>query len=240
MPEFSRDKTYALFRSPLNKRTISELSVRKIEMIIFPQIITTELENTGSFSLLPDEFDWLVFPDVYAVEYFVGALEKAGIDLFELDAVRVLAYGEAVSDRLRFSQIHADVIPPTVKTPDVLRALKDYIFGDDDFEQLRFLILHEKTAEIELAGELRELGAAVTNFPVYSAIISDPAEIPRLKALLKGGAIDEFIFSSYTDVLNLAQMFQTENLTELLEGITLTAADNATRQSLLEFRLREK
>jgi uroporphyrinogen-III synthase len=239
MPNFSKDKTYALFESPLNKKTIGELKAGKIETIVFPQITTTKLDNTGSISGLADEFDWLVFSDVYAVEYFVGALEKAGIDLFELDSVRVLAYGEAVSDRLRFSQLHADVIPSTVKTPDVLRALKDYIFDEQDFANLRFLVLHEKTAEIELAGKLLELGSAVTNFPVYSAIISDPAEIPRFKALLKGGAIDEFIFSSYFDVLNLAQMFQTENLAELLEGITLTAADNATRQSLLEFRLSE-
>lgn len=232
MSGYSKDKTYAIFDSPLNKKRIAEIE----QAVIFPTITITEIENDRSILQNLDQFDWLIFPDVYTVEYFVTALEKQDVDLYELDSFRVLAYGEAVADRLRFSQLHADVIPSTVKTTDVLQSLKDYVFDEDEFSDLRFLILKEQNSEIELAYEL----ANVTKLPIYSVEIADETTIPKLKALLKGGAIDEFIFSSHYDVLNLAQLFQTENLTDLLEGIILTAADNLTLQSLQEFRLIEK
>lgn len=230
MPDFSKEKTYALFDSPLNKKRLAEIE----QAVVFPTITTRETENDTSLLQNLGEFDWLIFPDIYTVEYFVNALEKLGVDLYELDALRVLAYGEAVSDRLRFSQLHADVIPSTIKTSDVLQALKDYLF--DEFEELRFLVLKEQSAKIEIVQELSN----TTELSVYSVEIADETAIPKLKALLKGGAIDDFIFSSHFDVLNLAQMFQTENLAELLEGITLTATDNLTLQSLQEFRLIEK
>ena len=232
MTGFSKDKTYALFGSPLNRKRISEIE----QAVVFPTITTREIESDYSLLQNLDEFDWLIFPDVYAVEYFVIVLEKLDVDLYELDNLRVLAYGEAVADRLRFSQLHADVIPSTIKTSDVLQALKDFVFDEVEFEDLRFLVLKEIKAEIELVKELTK----VTEIPVYSFEIEDDTTVTKLKALLKGGAIDEFIFSSHYDVLNLAQLFQTENLAELLEEITLTATDNLTLQSLQEFRLIEK
>lgn len=232
MSGYSKDKTYAIFDSPLNKKRIAEIE----QAVIFPTITINEIENDKSILQNLDEFDWLIFPDVYTVEYFVTALEQLGIDLYELDNLRVLAYGESVADRLRFSQLHADVIPSTIKTSDVFQSLKEYVFDEDEFSDLRFLILKEQNIEIELP---RELPNAI-ELPIYSIEIDDETEIPKLKALLKGGAIDEFIFSSHYDVLNLAQLFQTENLAELLYGITLTATDNLTLQSLQEFRLIEK
>lgn len=237
MLNFSKDKTYAVFDSPNNKKTIAEMSAQNIETIIFPTIATKGIENTDSFPQNLNDFDWLIFPDVYAVEYFINYLEKLEVDLFELDFLRVCAFGEAVADRLRFSQLHADVITSTIKTKDVLPELRDYIFDESEFENLRFLILKEKNAGIEISQKLSELNSQIMELPIYSAEIEDETTIPKLKALLKGGAIDEFIFSTHLDVLNLAQLFQTENLADLLEGITLTATDKITLQSLREFRL---
>lgn len=228
MSGFDKDKTYALFDSPHNKKRITQIA----QTVIFPTITTCETENDKSLLLNLEDFDWLIFSDVYTVEYFVNSLEKLGVDLYDLDNLSVLAFGEAVADRLRFSQLHADVIPSTIKTSDVLQSLKDYVF--DELEDLRFLVLKESKAKIELAEKLQN----ATQLPIYSFEIEDAATIPKLKALLKGGAIDEFIFSSHFDVLNLGQIFQTENLAELLEGITLTATDNLTLQSLQEFRLK--
>lgn len=236
MSEFSQDKTYALFASPLNQKRLSQLQSLDIETIIFPAITTNENNHSTVVLQTLNEFDWLIFPDVYTVEFFLNSLESLGVDLFELDSLRVLAFGEAVADRLRFSQIHADVIPSTVKTSDVLQSIKDYIFDEDEFAEQRFLVLKKKNAEIELIKELPN----VSEVEIYEVEIKDETAIPKLKALLKGGAIDEFIFSSHYDVLNLAQLFQTENLADLLEGIILTATDSLTLQSLQEFRLIEK
>ncbi|MBX7170130.1 MAG: uroporphyrinogen-III synthase [Pyrinomonadaceae bacterium] len=235
MQNFSAEKTYALFANPFNKKTISDLAEKNVETVIFPGIMTEEIEFEATIIESLSNFDWLVFTDVYTVEYFVNALEKKGIELFELDALRVLAFGESVADRLRFSQLHADVIPSTVKTSDVLQSLQDYIF--EDFSELKFLILKEEKSQPEIAEELKRLNSTVTELGIYFAKVEDENEIPKLKALLKGGAIDEFIFSTHFDVLNLAQMFQAENLKDILDDVTLTAIDNLTLQSLKEFRL---
>ena len=235
MLNLSPEKTYALFATPFNKKIIADLNSQNIDAVIFPTITTCEIEDKQSFLENLAEFDWLVFPDVYAVEYFVNALEKNGVDLFELDELRVLAFGEAVSDRLRFSQLHADIIPSTIKTSDVLQSLKDYVF--EDFAELKFLVMQEQNSKLEIISELQNLNSSVTELPIYSANIADETQIPKLKALLKGGAIDEFIFSTHFDVLNLAQIFQAENLADILEGVTITATDGLTLQSLKEFRL---
>jgi uroporphyrinogen-III synthase len=235
MMNFSAQKTYALFATPFNKKNIADLAAQNIETVIFPTITTSEIGDSASILANLTEFDWLVFTDVYAVEYFVKALEKNDADLFEFDALRVLAFGEAVSDRLRFSQLHADVIPSTIKTLDVMQSLKDYVF--EDFAELRFLVLKEQNSQLEIVQELQKLNSNVTVLPIYSAKIADETQIPKLKALLKGGAIDEFIFSTHFDVLNLAQIFQTENLADILAETKLTATDSQTLQSLQEFRL---
>lgn len=237
MSDYSEAKTYALFNSPNNKKLITELDSKNIETIVFPTITTVSAIKDEAAPLQMEDFDWLIFPDVYTVEYFVNYLEENGVDLFELDSVRVCAYGEAVADRLRFSQLHADVIPPTVKTTDVIQAIKDYVFDENEFQSLRFLVLKKQDSVIEATNDLLNLNPSVAELEVYGINIEDEIILPKLKALLKGGAIDEFIFSSHYDVLNLAQLFQTENLEELLENIELKATDKLTLQSLQEFRL---
>jgi uroporphyrinogen-III synthase len=239
MSKFSTDKTYALFESVNNKKILAELFAQNIETVIFPTITTNEFISDETETLLKNlgNFDWLIFPDVYTAEYFIENSSKNEVDLFELDSLRVCAYGEAVSDRLRFSQLHADVIPPTIKTLDVLQAIKEYVFDEDEFENLRFLILKENDANLKLTEELESLKAFVIELPVYTFEVAEKSEIPRLKALLKGGAIDEFIFSSHLDVINLAQFFPTENLTDLLKDINLTAINDSALKSLQEFRL---
>lgn len=237
MSDYSKAKTYALFNSPNNKKLIAELSAKNIETIVFPTITTVSAIDDESFPQQMEDFDWLIFTDVYTVEYFINYLESMEIDLFELDSLRVCAYGEAVADRLRFSQLHADVIPPTIKTNDVFQAIKDYVFNEDEFQNLHFLVLKKQDSQAEIVNDLTDLESLVTELPVYSISIEDETALPKLKALLKGGAIDEFIFSSHLDVLNLAQLFQTDNLEELLKNIKLTATDKLTLQSLQEFRL---
>lgn len=241
MSIFDSNKTYGIFDSPLNKKRISELERENIETILFPTITTNEIEIDNAIAQDLIQIDWLIFTDVYTVEYFVSSLEKLGVDLFDLDHLRVLAYGEAVADRLRFSQLHTDVIPSSIKPSDVFEALKNYVLDETGFEYVSFFILSEQNLyPTEFSNYLEDLDSFVSGVAVYSIEIADETAIPKLKALLKGGAIDEFIFSSHYDVLNLAQLFQTENLSELLEGIKITATDNLTLQSLQEFRLIEK
>ena len=239
MSKFSAQKTYAFFSSPINKKIIGELAEIGAETILFPTIEPESFSTDTTTTILSNlnEFSWLVFPDIYTVEFFLQKLEEFAIDFFELDNLQVCAVGESVADRLRFSQLHADIITNSIKTSDVFQNLKEYLADASDFEKNKFLILKEQTAQIELSQKLVDLNANVTELAIYQIKKIEEVRITKLKALLKGGAIDEFIFTSPIDVLNLADIFSTEHLSELLAEIIIFADDKATLQSLKEFGL---
>jgi uroporphyrinogen-III synthase len=147
-------------------------------------------------------------------------LEINNFELFELDELRVCACGESISDKLRFQQLHADVIPQKSFVENVLQAIIDY----ENPNGLKFLIAKKGTKIAEL---LRENGANVEEIETYKE-----KEIPnfaKLKSLLKGGAIDEFIFTSPEDVFSLQKY---ANIKEL--NIQTISTNEITFQTLLE------
>ncbi|MGI8468365.1 MAG: uroporphyrinogen-III synthase [Pyrinomonadaceae bacterium] len=239
MSKFSAEKIYALFDNAMNKKIVSELSMIGAKTILFPAAETTLTANEETEKILNNlnEFDWLIFTDIYAVEFFLQKMSELEIDLFELDALRACAYGESVADRLRFAQLHADVIPNSVKTAEVWQSLKNYLFDESEFENLKFLVLKKENSIIEIVAELKKQNSGVEELEIYQTIAEAENEIAKLKTLLKGGAIDEFIFTSPFDVINLAHLFPNENLADVLTEVSLRAADNAAAQSLREFRL---
>lgn len=241
MQHFSADKTYALFLNSANRKIISELDVIGAQTILFPALETQAVSTGGTLqpANFLNDFDWLVFTDIYTVEYFLQMLEQEEFDFYELDEIRVCAYGESVADRLRFVQVHADIIPNSIKTAEVLQTIKDYFLDEVELKTAKFLVLKEKDAEIAVSKELEKVGAAVTEIAVYEIIRERETETAKLKSLLVGGAVDEFIFTSPLDIINLAHLFPNENLENVLAETKLSAADKATDQSLQEFRISE-
>jgi uroporphyrinogen-III synthase len=239
MQHFSADKTYALFLNPTNRKVISELEVIGAKTILFPALETREIASDESENLsnLLKKFDWLTFTDIYTVEFFLQKLEQEEFDFYELDEIRVCAYGESVADRLRFVQVHADIIPNSIKTTEVSQTIKDYFIDEDELKDAKFLVLKEKNANPAISKELENLNATVSELQIYEIIAESESETAKLKSLLIGGAIDEFIFTSPFDIINLANLFPTENLEDVLAETKLYASDKATDQSIQEFRI---
>lgn len=239
MQHFSADKTYALFLNPANRKIISELEVIGAKTILFPALETRESasDEAKNLSSFTKKFDWLVFTDIYTVEFFLQKLEQEAFDFYELDEIRVCAYGESVADRLRFVQVHADIIPNSIKTAEVMQTIKDYFLDDDELKNAKFLVLKANSAKPAISDELSDIGATVAEISIYEIIAEGESETAKLKSLLVGGAIDEFIFTSPFDIINLAHLFPTENLETVLAETKLYAADKATDQSIQEFRI---
>jgi uroporphyrinogen-III synthase len=233
-------KTLAIFSSAANKKIISRLRDQAHEVIEFPFVEAEKIAlNAAEESLLENVsgFDWIIFPDVYAVEFFLEALDERQFEFFELDSLRILAGGEAVADRLRFVQIHADVIPARLDTESVFKALRDYLFDENELTSLRILLPKAASFETELTARLRALEAKVAELPVYRLKTENAAGLTRLKTLLKGGAVDEFVFTSPAEISNLAFLFR-EKLNDLLAGTSVSATDETTFQTLREYELR--
>lgn len=239
MSESATEKTYALFNNPANRKLVSDLKKTGANVFEFPalhaeKIILDEwaigkLKNIG-------EFDWLILPDVWAAEFFLENLEELETDLFELDSIRICAVGEAVADRLRFVQIHADVIPQTIETATIYPAIIDYI-GENELKNLKFLHAKEISSADNVVNKLSEKGAVVCEFPIYQAKTANNSEIIRLKILLENGAIDEFVFTSPTDFIALAYYFEGNKLKNIFSEIKVSAADGVNFQAAAEHKI---
>lgn len=219
---FMSEYTCGLFRNAANLRLIPELEERKLPVLLFPEFAASPLQPVlGAVDL--SQFDWVIFPDLYSVDFFVGQMT----DKFALDELRVCAFGEAVADRLRFSKIHADVIPARIDDEAVFSAINSYRSPEDR----HFLIPKESGRLIPLASLLEE--ASVTEVPVYS--VTEPADITRFRSLLLGGAVDEFIFTTPQDVFDLARYADLPSI-----NIQMSAADETTFQTLREFGIKPR
>jgi len=236
MADMQADKTYALFATAANKKIIKQLENAAAEIHLFPPLATEKIEAAEINAGFLHFFDWLIFPDIPAVRYFLEILESQDIDFFELDQMRVCTFGEAIADELRFVQLHADVIPNTNSVGDIFSALCDYI-GDDEIENLKFLVPKIESGEIILSEKLKTRGAEVLELPIYRAKDFDKYTAAKLKTLIMGGAIDEFIFSSPEDLTALSQYFSEKSIAGVLKNLKVSAVSGAMFQTLKEYNL---
>jgi len=235
MPNLENKKTYGVFASPTNKKLISDLQKKGEDVLVFPLIETEKVEFTKTATdCLRNltNLDWLIFTDVFAVDYFIEALRELGIDFFELDNLTVCAIGEAVADRLRFVQVHADVIPSKINDEAVFSEISQFVGGG--FADLQFLFVSEKTADSAIVEKLKAEHAIVNELAVYRAKFADETSIIKLKTLLLNGAIDEFIFSSPEDLLSLKFLTSETDLTGLLNELRVSAVSEIVYQTLQE------
>ena len=239
MTDVGNEKTYAIFDTAANRKLIGDLKKSGANFLLFPPIETEKIQlNEAEAAQIADlqKFDWLIFSDVFAVDYTLEYLQEYAIDFFDLDELRVCALGETVSDRLRFASIHADVIPANILTREVFNALLNYI-GESEISGLRFLYFLDDLEKNDLTGHLRNKNAEVFELPIYRTIPNKSSELIKLKTLLKGGAIDEFVLTAPTDLIALKNYFGRENLTEILTEIKTSVSDGVMFQAAREYGL---
>lgn len=240
MTDTGNEKTYAIFDTAANRKLIGELNKSGAKTLLFPPIATeknqlSEIEAAQITGL--QKFNWLIFADVFVVEYTLEYLEEYAMDFFDLDELRVCAFGETVSDRLRFVSVHADVIPANLQVEEIYNALMNYI-GETEISGLRFLYLMGDSAKSDLSQSLRAKNAEVFELPIYRTMPNETSELIKLKTLLKGGAIDEFVLTAPGDLIALRSYFGHENLAEILSEINISASDGVMFQAAKEHDLK--
>lgn len=182
-------------------------------------------------------YDWLIFTSVNGVDYFLRRLTERGHDVSELDELRVCAIGEATATRLADAQIHVDVLPEQFKAEGVFASLKDYLGGIEGFKTLNILIPRAAAARDYLPRALEEAGARVDVVAAYRTVRPESTELGRVAALFEGGAVDCITFTSSSTVKNLAQLFDTTDLSKLLKGITIACIGDITSGTATQYGL---
>jgi uroporphyrinogen III methyltransferase/synthase len=218
---------------------VSELERFGARTIICP---TIEISAPESYDRLDEAidhlfgYDWLVFTSVNGVDYFLRRLQTAGHDVSKLDELKVCAIGDATAEKLRVAHIHVDVVPNEFKAEGVFDALVQYLGGTEALDGLNFLIPRAAVARDFLPKALAGAGARVDVVAAYRSVLPDNVDRGRIAAMLTGSA-DCIAFTSSSTVKNLAQLFDTQDLSEVLAGITVACIGDITAQTATEHGL---
>lgn len=238
--EFSAEKTYGIFSTPQNKKIIARIKASGAKLIEFTngEILKKEAGDAekrliGGLA----QFDWIVFTDIFAVGFFIEELAANDIDLYEMDDLRVCSYGESVADRLRFVQLHSDIIAQKIDESLIADAIVQYIGNAGELANRRILIVKTGNRNLSLRKILSGKNLTVEEIVTGEFLPPKQNEITLKKALLKGGTIDEFVFCAVEDVFQFQFQFRAE-LSDKKLFDTVWGADEITLKTLDEFGIK--
>jgi uroporphyrinogen III methyltransferase/synthase len=173
-------------------------------------------------------YDWLIFRNVNSITFFLSRLQKLRHEISELDSLRVCALGQDALQQLEESRVHVDVIPDRSSTSAVFEAIETYAGGRPAFSGLNFLVPTAGPSCTSLQAVLEDAGARADFVTAYRTCATD--DLSRISALLTGGAFDCVAFTNASEVLELAQLFDANELGELLKEVAVACVDQETAQ----------
>src|SRR5258708_11522114 len=195
-----------------------------------PQALDEAIENLFGY-------DWMIFQNVNAVEFFLHRFQVLGHEISDLDSLRVCGVGEETVHRLEESQVHIDVITDRLSTQALFDAIETYVGGREALRGLNFLVPTAGSSRGYLQEALEEFGARVDLVAAYRTCPAKDSGLVRINALLAGGGIDCVAFPSGSDVRDLAAVLDTNDLDEVFAGIGVVCMDETTTQTANEFGL---
>ncbi|MEK6282241.1 MAG: uroporphyrinogen-III synthase [Acidobacteriota bacterium] len=218
---------------------VSELEQYGASVIVCPTIEIRQLESYQRLDEAIDHlygYDWLIFTSVNGVDHFFRRLEATGHEASEIDDLKVCAIGEATADRLRDLQVHVDVIPEEFKAEGVFAALERFVGGQEALQGINVLIPRASVARDYLPKALEEAGARVDVVPAYQTSLPANLDRGRIAAMLSGSA-DCIAFTSSSTVRNLAQLFDTVDLSNALAGVVIACIGDITAKTAADHGL---
>jgi uroporphyrinogen III methyltransferase/synthase len=214
---------------------VAELERYGARVLLCPTIEVGEPESYERLDEALDHlygYDWIVFTSVNGVDYFLRRLKTREHQISELDALRVCAIGEATAEH-----VHVDVIPEEFKAEGVFAALERYVGSRESLDGLNFLIPRAAVARDYLPATLEEAGARVDVVAAYRTVQPEGLDRGRVSAMLAGGGTDCIAFTSSSTVRNLALLFDTNDLSSVLAGITVACIGDVTAATAAEYGL---
>lgn len=219
---------------------VAELERYGAQVIVCPTIEITDPESYARLDEAIEHlygYDWLIFTSVNGVDYFFRRLQDRGHDAAIIDELKVCAIGEATAERLRALRVHVDVVPQEFKAEGVFTALERFVGGPQALHGLNILLPRASVARDYLPKALEQAGARVDVVPAYRTSLPANLDRGRMSAMLSGGA-DCIAFTSSSTVRNLAQLFDTQDLSQVLDGVVIACIGDITAQTAYEYGLR--
>jgi uroporphyrinogen III methyltransferase/synthase len=151
-----------------------------------------------------ERYQWLLFTSVNGVKYFFERLEHLGLDMRELNGIKVGAIGPKTAEAVYKKGIRPDLVPEEYRAEAVVDAFRKW-----DVKGINILLPRAAKARQVLPVELVKLGARVDEIPAYETVQPDHDKV-RIRGMLEKGEIDMVTFTSSSTVTNFVEMFREE------------------------------
>lgn len=162
-------------------------------------------------------YDWIVFTSVNGVKFFFARLFELGLDVRALNHLHTAAIGPVTSQKLRTFGLKSDILPKNYRAEAVADA-----FRREDLNGKKVLLPRAAEARPVLPVELSKMGAEVDEVTTYlTENVADNAD--RLIEELTNKRIDLITFTSSSTVKNFKALLPSENIRDLLEGVTVAS-----------------
>jgi len=219
---------------------VTELENYGANVIACPTIEIAEPESYERLDEAIDHlygYDWLIFTSANAIDFFLRRLAHRGINVEQLDEIKVCAIGQASADKLRDAHVHVDVVPAHAKAEGVFAALSEFAGGSEHLRGLNILLPRAAVGRDYLPKALEDAGARVDVVTAYRTVVPEDLDRGKLSAMLAGSA-DCIAFTSSSTVKNLALLFDTHDLSKILSGVAIACIGDITAATAVEYGLR--
>src|ERR1041385_5134842 len=178
---------------------------------------TIEIREPDSYERLDEAldhlygYDWLIFTSTNGAEFFLQRLIKRGLNVADLDEIKVCAIGQRTADKLHDAHVHVDLVPSQSTAEGVFAALSEFAGGEDHLRGLNILLPRAAVGRDVLPDALQKAGARVDVVTTYQTVLPDNIDRGKLAAMLTGSG-DCIAFTSPSTIKNLAKLFDTHDL----------------------------
>lgn len=211
---------------------IPQLESAGFQTITWPKLQLTPPE---SFAALDEAianlygYDWIIFVNADAMRFFLERIEQQSREVGDLDTLRVCAIGEPTAAALEVAQVHVDVVATQTNPSVIVEQLATYTGGIEHLDRLNFLVPQAAIGRDYLTEHLVNTGARADVVVSYQTVAdADLTRLAGLQSMLLTGSVDAVVFTNPDEVLELARLFDTNNLGPLLKNVFALAIGNAT------------
>ena len=179
------------------------------EAIEFPAIEIVRQEDLSALHeafVHLEQYTWIVFTSVNAVDIFFGELMAGEIDIRDLKGIKIGAIGPATAAKLTEKGLKVDLIPEEYRAESIVAGLAQYIGPAD-----RILLPRAQGAREILPVSLRTMGAIVDEVIIYRAETALPVNAAKLQDL-RNGNFEYISFTSSSTVTNFVNIIGRDNV----------------------------
>ncbi|MEQ8200867.1 MAG: uroporphyrinogen-III C-methyltransferase [Syntrophomonadaceae bacterium] len=201
------------------------------EAIEFPAIEIVRQEDLSAlheaFARL-EEYTWIVFTSVNAVDIFFSELQTREIDIRDLKGIKICAIGPATAVKLADRGLKVDLIPEEYRAEGIVAGLRQNIKPAE-----RILLPRAQGARQILPESLREMGAVVDEVIIYRSQTASRVDEAMLQDLREGN-FDYITFTSSSTVTNFVNIIGQENVIHIDAGVKVACIGPITARTARE------